>query len=96
MTARDLLVTLHGLGVTLTPWVDRLRVDAPQGALTPALRAALLEHKQGLLDLVEAFEERAAIAEVEGSLERQAAEALAWQCVLGETREQVFAPPVPA
>ena len=51
MTAVETLTTLHRLGVTLTPWVDRLRVDAPQNALTPALRAALREHKAELLDL---------------------------------------------
>jgi TubC N-terminal docking domain len=84
MTPLELLTTLHGLGVTLTPWVDRLRVDAPAGVLTDDLRQALRTHKTALLDLVEAFEERAAIAEYCGGLVRTEAEALAWAHVLGE------------
>jgi hypothetical protein len=35
MTALELLTTLRELGVTLTLWVDRLHVDAPQGATGP-------------------------------------------------------------
>ena len=86
MTALELLTARHARGVTLTPWGDRLRVDAPEGTLTPALRAALREHKAELLDLLEAFEERAALAEYCGGLSRPAAEALAWQCVLEEAQ----------
>ena len=40
--------------------------------------------KTALLDLVEDFEERASIAQYCSGLSRPAAEALAWQCVLGE------------
>lgn len=83
MTALDLLTALRGRGVTLTPWVDRLRVDAPQGALTPAFRAALRQPKAALLDLVEAFEERACIAAIDGRVPRAEAERLAWAWVLG-------------
>lgn len=82
MTAMELLMALRGLGVTLTPWVDRLRVDAPQGALTLAFRAALREHKPELLDLVEEWSERAGIAEYCGGLSRESAEALAWDALL--------------
>ncbi len=81
MTAVETLTTLRRLGVTLTPWVDRLRVDAPQNALTPALRAALREHKAELLDLLEDFEERTAIMEYNGGLSRDEAERQAWQCI---------------
>jgi hypothetical protein len=84
MTPLELLTTLRGLGVTLPPWVDRLRVDAPAGVLTDALRDALRTHKTALLDLIEAFEERAAIAEYCAGLPRVEAEALAWACVLDE------------
>ena len=86
MTAVEVLTTLRGLGVTLTPWVDRLRVDAPEGTLTPALRAALREHKTALLDLLEAFEERAAIIEYCGGLSREEAERQAFLCVQGEAQ----------
>ena len=84
MTAVEVLTTLQHRGVTLIPRGDRLRVDAPEGTLTPALRAALRTHKAALLDLLEAFEERAAIAEYCGGLSRVEAQRLAWQCVLGE------------
>src|SRR6266436_292650 len=39
MTVLGLLITLRDLGVTLTPWEDRLRVDAPTGVLTDDLVA---------------------------------------------------------
>ena len=83
MTALELFATLRQLGVTLIPRVDRLKVDAPQGVLTEELRQAMRTHKTALLDLVEAFEERAAIAEYCGRLPRGEAERLAWACVLG-------------
>ncbi len=85
MTTIELLTTLRGHGVTLTARGDRLHVDAPQGALTSVLRAALREHKAAVLDLLEAFEERAAIMEYSGGdLSREESERLAWVCVLGE------------
>ena len=84
MTAIEILTLLHGHGVTLTARGDRLRVDAPPGTLTPALRAALREHKTAVLDLLEAFEERAALIEYDGGLPRVEAERLAWACLLGE------------
>ena len=36
----------------LTPEEDGLHVDAPVGAVTEELRAALAEHKQGLIELL--------------------------------------------
>jgi hypothetical protein len=84
MTSLELLTTLRNLGVMLTPWVDRLRVDAPAGMLTDELRDALRTHKTALLDLVEAFEERVSIAEYGGSLSRAEAERLAGRWVLGD------------
>lgn len=44
-----LLTELAALGVILTAHGDRLQVDAPAGAITPALRARLVEHKAALL-----------------------------------------------
>ena len=46
--------------------------------------AAINAHQAALADLLEAFEERVAIAEVCGGLPRAEAERLAWSCVLGE------------
>src|SRR5438445_217140 len=75
MTALELLRTLHELGVTLTPMVDRLRIDAPMGVLTAELRQALRVQKWDVLDMVEAFEERSALVQYYGDLPRPAAEA---------------------
>ena len=82
MTPTELFSTLRQCGVVLVPMVDRVRVDAPKGVLTPALRDALHQRKQELLDLVEDFEERAAIAEYCAALSPDAAEALAWECLV--------------
>ena len=83
MTTLDLLQQLHARGVILTPWPDgTVRCRAPKGVLTPALREDLRQHKAALHDLVEEFEERAAIAEYCGGLSREDAERLAWACVL--------------
>ena len=83
MTAFVLLQQLYERGVILTPSPDgTLRYKAPKGTVTPALLEMMRQHKAELLDLVEAFEERAAIAQYCGGLSRPAAEALAWKCVL--------------
>jgi hypothetical protein len=52
MTPEALLSRLAALDVALTAQGDRLRVEAPVGALTAELRAALTEHKRALLDLL--------------------------------------------
>ena len=43
MTALELCTTLRDLDVTLTPWGDRRKADAPAGVLTDALRRAMVE-----------------------------------------------------
>lgn len=78
MTLAALLSTLHTAGVVLTLDAGTLRYKAPKGVLTPTLLQQLAEHKVALLDLVEAFEQRAAIAEYCGRLPRADAGALAW------------------
>ena len=91
MTPCDLLQQLHALGVVLTPYPDgTLRYKAPKGVLTPALLEGLRQHKTALHALVEAWSERAAIAEYCGGIPRTEAEWLAWAYVLGEdaTTEQ--------
>ena len=65
MTAFALLQQLQARGVVLTPWPDgTVRCRAPKGVLTPDLIDAMRQHKQELLDVVEEWSERAAIAEL--------------------------------
>jgi hypothetical protein len=67
----------------MTPLPDgTVRCRAPKGVLTPALVDAMRQHKPELHALVEEWSERAAIAEYGGELLREAAERLAWECVL--------------
>src|SRR5436190_871964 len=49
MTPMELLSVLRKQDIHLKCVGDKLRVDAPQGALTPELRATLLEQKAALL-----------------------------------------------
>ena len=87
MTALDVFQQLRDLGVVLTPTRDgTLRYKAPKGTLTPALVDGMRQQKAELHALVEAFEERAAMAECEAGLPRAEAEALAWASVLGDPR----------
>ena len=83
MTAVDLLHQFHERGVEIKPYPDgKLRCRAPKDMLTPALLDAMRQHKDGLHGLVEAFEERAAIAEYGGGLSRPEAEAFAWESLV--------------
>ncbi len=52
MSAQALLEELRGRDVVLEAEGSLLHVDAPLGAITEELRAALAEHKQGLLKLL--------------------------------------------
>ncbi len=52
MKPADLLERLQGLDARLTVEDGRLRCNAPKGALTPELRAAMTRHKEELLELV--------------------------------------------
>jgi sulfur transfer complex TusBCD TusB component (DsrH family) len=49
MTLRDLLTETRNAGIQLEARGDRLHVEAPAGAVTPELRAALVAHKPDLL-----------------------------------------------
>ena len=53
MSAVELLTELHSRGIQLEAAGDRLRFDAPKGALTPELRQSMAEHKAELLELVD-------------------------------------------
>jgi TubC N-terminal docking domain len=61
----------------------RLRVQAPEGALTPALTDALRRHRDALLEYVFDLEERAAVLEYEQGNARADAELFARACVVG-------------
>ncbi len=88
-----LLLDLHERGVIVTPYPDgTVRCRAPKGVLTPALHDALRQHKAALLDLVEEFEERAAIAEDCGGLPRADAEALAWHSLVEQEALEMSTP----
>ncbi len=52
MTPADLIRDLTERGATLTPRGDRIVVDAPQGVVTPEIRARLAELKPELLRLL--------------------------------------------
>jgi hypothetical protein len=90
MTVLRLFQHLHALGVLLTPYPDgTLHYRAPKGVQTPALLDAMRQHKAELHALVEAWSERAAIAEYCGGFSREAAEQQAWECVLTLHDERV-------
>ena len=52
MSPHRLLADLRQQGVTLERRGDRLRVDAPQGVLTPEIRADLVAHKAAILQVL--------------------------------------------
>ena len=52
MSAVELLAALTALGATVQALEDRLRIEAPPGSLTPALRSALAEQKHALLSFL--------------------------------------------
>ena len=79
MTRSDLMQHFAAADVTLRIEGDALRYRAPRGAMTPDLRAALVERKP---DMLHDYHERAAIREFEGGLERAEAERLAAEDIL--------------
>ena len=52
MTATQVLFEASTLGIVLEARGSRLHVEAPAGAISPALREALAEHKPALLALL--------------------------------------------
>ena len=71
MSAVDLLATLRAHDCELTAAGERLRVDAPSGALTPDLRAALAEHKADLLAELEAERAWATVEAISAEMRRR-------------------------
>jgi len=49
MSAYELIEQVHALGGIILIEGDRVRVQAPKGAITPELRGALVEHKREIL-----------------------------------------------
>ena len=83
MTPLAVLRTLHACGLRMTPYPGgRVQCRVPQNAWTPALLETLNRHQVAVADLLETFEERAAIAEHCGGLSRADAEQLAWETLL--------------
>ena len=84
MTRRDreLLQKLHDAGVVLTVDGDRLKYKAPAGAVTPELRAAMIELKP---DLVYEYHERAGILTYDARLPKDKAEDRAANILKGGT-----------
>jgi len=80
MTPFDIIQALAAAGVTLRIVGNAIRYTAPRGAVTPELQAALVEVKP---DILYAFNERAAIVEHDGGLDRAEAEPRAGGDVLG-------------
>ncbi len=52
MTAVELLTELRERGIFIETSGNRLRIDAPRGAVTPELREALVEHKSQVIALI--------------------------------------------
>lgn len=52
MTLREVLTETSRLGVRLEAQGDRLRYQAPKGAMTPELRAGLVAYKTDLIPVV--------------------------------------------
>jgi hypothetical protein len=80
--ARDLFLRLIRAGVVLSISSEgRLSFDAPKDCLDDLL-PLMLANRDDLLALVEQFEERAAIREYDGGLDRSEAERLAFADVM--------------
>ena len=79
---------------------DRLKVDAPQGVLTPELREELRQHKPAIIALVRSpvdsqyfrdrFEERTAIHEIENGWPAEEAQLWAMREVMHEYFSQYY------
>jgi TubC N-terminal docking domain len=79
---RDLLERLHNDGVILTVDGNRLKYKAPVGAVTPELRAAMIERRP---DLVYEYHERAGILIYDARMPKDKAEARAANTLRGGT-----------
>ena len=60
MTTIQLLQKLRGRGVTIDVVGNRLRLEAPKGAITDELRTALTQRKKEVLDLLKPYDDEIA------------------------------------
>lgn len=78
MTLSAILTDCEAKGIRLNATrAGMLEIDGPEEALTPGTIAQLKAFKAELIDVLERIEERAAIMEYDGGLDRQEAERLA-------------------
>ena len=79
MTTYHILEHLAVAGISIAIEGDDKLVVSPASRLTDELRSMIREHKAGIIAALEAYEERAAIMEFDGLLDRKLAE----QCAHG-------------
>ena len=75
------LLRENGIEINLDPDSTRLKYRGPCGALTPFIRATLIEYMPAIVDL---YNERAAIMEYDGGLSASQASARAVAALRGE------------
>jgi hypothetical protein len=82
MTPLEVLRALRARGIEVVLWPnDTLHCQSEAGLLTPDLVAAMRQHKEALLTILEWYEERCGLLEFDGGMSRPAAEREAWRCV---------------
>ena len=77
MTTYHILEHLAVAGISIAIEGDDKLVVSPASRLTDELRSMIREHKAGIIAALEAYEERAAIMEFDGLLDRESAEQFA-------------------
>jgi len=82
MDGVEVLTEAHAAGLQIHMDGERLIMRGPKRLAS--LAQHLLSHKAAILEILELFEERAAIMEYDGGLPHTEAERLAWACVLRE------------
>ncbi len=80
MQTGTLLQEIIGAGLDIQAIDGNLHVS-PKDRITDEIRASIRTNKTALLDLVEAYEERAAIMEHDGGMSREEAEKAAFEDV---------------
>jgi hypothetical protein len=70
MNFLELISELKQLNVKVTLAGDKLRLDAPAGVLTPALKEAITKHKDELVNHLTQWSEPAALGQFRAALDR--------------------------
>jgi hypothetical protein len=96
VTAEQLFLDLRSAGVVLSIDRDgRLSFDGPDDVLTDDRLSVMRAHRNELLEVVDWFNQRAAVAQYEGGLSRADAERLAavdLKCKTNLTQKQIAVP----